>query len=79
MKKTLITLTLFSGLCLSGCERPNVVAVPVAPVAVPGPAGPAGPTGTTGATGSQGAPGAVGEKGSGTTINVLPPASAPSN
>ena len=71
----------------------NVPATPVA-VPVPGPAGPTGATGNTGSTGSTGATGnegsqgatgnqgntgATGKSGSGTTVVVIPPASAPSN
>lgn len=67
-----LTTILAATLALSACDRPTVVNVPPAPapVAVPGPAGP------TGATGSQGA---AGEAGSGTTVIVMPPASAPAS
>lgn len=76
MKHTLLALALISTLGLAACERPAVVAVPVAPVVVPGPPGPAG---TPGAPGATGAPGAAGAEGTGTTIIVTPPASAPAN
>ena len=70
-----LTTILAATLALSACDRPTVVNVPPAPapVAVPGPAG---ATGATGATGSQGA---AGESGSGTTVIVMPPASAPAS
>ena len=76
MKNTLLALALISTLGLTACERPTVVAVPVAPIVVPGPPGPAG---TPGAPGATGAPGVAGAEGTGTTIIVTPPASAPAN
>jgi len=81
MKYTLLISTLLATLSLGACDRPTVVAVPVAPVAVPvpGPAGPTGATGSTGATGNDGNTGATGKPGSGTTVVVIPPASAPAN
>ena len=48
MKNTLLALALISTLGLTACERPTLVAVPVAPIVVPGPPGPAGATGATG-------------------------------
>lgn len=84
---------LLATVALAACDRPAVIAVPV-PVAVPGPAGPAGApgnqgqdgaTGATGATGNQGTQGndgnkgATGKTGEGTTVIVLPGASAPAN
>ena len=88
MKHSLLALTLLSAFVLSACDRPAIVAVPSSPVVVPGPAGPSGATGGTGATGATGATGGQGTMGStglpgadgkGTTINVMPPASAPAN
>jgi hypothetical protein len=82
MNKSMLLLALVATMGLAACDRPAVVTVPATPVAVPGPAGPAGPTGATGNTGNQGAegaPGATGQSGDGTTIVVMPPASAPSN
>ncbi len=70
MNKPLLALALIAAMGLAACDRPAVVAVPVSPVVVPGPAGPAGATGATGATG---------KPGDGTTIVVMPPASAPAN
>lgn len=92
MKYTLPLFALLAGLSLAACDRqPTVVNVPATPVAVPGPAGPTGATGATGATGNTGATGdqgyqgndgskgATGKSGDGTTIIVMPPASAPAN
>lgn len=85
MNKTLFVTALLAVITLTACERPAVVAVPVA---VPGPAGPAGATGATGDTGSKGYTGntgstgdtgATGKTGSGTVVIVTPAASAPSN
>ena len=90
MNRSLLISAVLATLGLAACDRPAVVAVPV-PVAVPGPAGPAGATGSqgndgaTGATGSQGNQGndgnkgATGKTGQGTTVIVLPGASAPAN
>ena len=83
MNKTLLALALVAAAGLAACDRPAVV--------VPGPAGPAGATGatgstgytgatgSTGSTGNTGAPGVAGKSGDGTTIVVMPPASAPAN
>jgi hypothetical protein len=94
MNKSLLALALVAAAGLAACDRPAVVAVPASPVVVPGPAGPAGATGATGSTGSTGytgatgstgsagdtgATGAAGKSGDGTTIVVMPPASAPAN
>lgn len=79
MNKSLLLLAMFAAMGLAACDRPTVVAVPATPVAVPGPPGPAGATGATGNTGNQGAEGAPGQSGDGTTIVVMPPASAPAN
>jgi hypothetical protein len=68
--------TLVATLCLAACDRPTIVTVPAAPVALPGPPG---PQGATGATGSEGSQGATGKPGDGTTVIVMPAASAPSN
>ena len=93
MNRFLLISAVLATLGLAAGDRPAVVAVPV-PVAVPGPAGPAGATGSqgndgaTGATGSQGSQGnqgndgnkgATGKTGEGTTVIVLPGASAPAN
>jgi len=64
MKFSILIPALFAALVLVACDRPAVVTVPAAPAAAPGPAGP------------QGEPGKTGE---GTTVIVVPPASAPSN
>jgi hypothetical protein len=77
-----LILALLATLTLAACDRPTVVNVPATPVAVPGPAGPQGATGSQGATGNQGVvgdQGAKGKSGDGTTIIVMPPASAPAN
>jgi hypothetical protein len=61
-------LLLFAAAALSACDRPAVIAVPApapSPVAVPGPPGPPGATGSTG------------QPGGGTTVIVVPAASAP--
>ncbi|MEP6969292.1 MAG: hypothetical protein ABJA49_02550 [Betaproteobacteria bacterium] len=71
MNKTLLAVALLATITLAACDRPAVVAVPVA---VPGPAG---ATGATGATGNDGSTGATGKTGSGTVIVVTPAASAP--
>lgn len=72
MNRTMLISTLLATLSLVACDRPTVVTVPAAPVAVPvavpGPAGPQGATGSTGATG---------KSGDGTTVIVVPAASAP--
>jgi hypothetical protein len=70
MKKTVLVSALFASLVLVACDRPAVVAVPVA---APGATGAAGPTG---ATGTQGTPGKTGE---GTTVVVVPPAASAPN
>lgn len=90
MKYTMLIAALLATLSLGACDRPAVVTVPATPVAVPvpGPAGATGATGSTGAAGSTGATGsqgtegdtgATGKSGSGTTVIVTPPASAPAN
>ena len=73
MNKSMLILALFGAVGLSACDRPNVINVPATPVAVPGPAGPQGATGATGSTGQ------AGKAGEGTTVIVVPPASAPAN
>jgi hypothetical protein len=87
MNPKLLFSAVFATLSLVACERATVV-TPPATVIVPGPAGPAGATGATGdqgASGSQGATGmsgdqgATGKTGAGTTVIVVPPASAPAN
>jgi hypothetical protein len=81
MNKTLLISALFAAFAITACDKPTVVNVPV-PVATPGPAGPQGATGNTGSMGSTGATGATGDtgkSGSGTTVNVMPAASAPAN
>jgi hypothetical protein len=91
MKYTMLISALLATLSLGACDRPTaVVTVPATPVAVPvpGPAGATGATGSQGATGNQGAvgnqgnegsTGATGKTGAGTTVIVVPPASAPAN
>ena len=84
MNRSLLIPALLLLLGLAACDRPTVVAVPVTPapevVAVPVPVpGPAGPPGATGAPGNTGDTGAAGKPGSGTTVVVMPAASAPSN
>lgn len=80
MKHPILIAALVATLGLAACERPTVVTVPatpaVLPVAVPGPPGPPGPQG---AKGSEGIPGASGKPGDGTTVIVMPAASASSN
>ena len=77
MNRSTLILALLATLTLAACDRrPTVVNVPTTPVAVPGPAG---PTGATGAQGSEGGMGATGKSGEGTTVIVMPPASAPAN
>ena len=83
MNRSMLMAALLAALSLAACDRPSVVTVPV-PVAVPGPAGPTGATGNTGSTGDTGstgytgATGATGKPGDGTTVIVMPAASAPS-
>ena len=86
MNHSLLISALVAAFSLSACDKPTVVNVPAATVAVPGPAGPTGATGATGSTGSTGSTGApgydgikgdTGKAGTGTTIIVLPAASAP--
>jgi hypothetical protein len=85
MNHKLLISAIFATLSLVACERATVVTPPPATVVVPGPAGPTGATGEQGATGTQGAPGtagdpgATGKTGTGTTVIVVPPASAPAN
>lgn len=80
MTRTFLIAALLATAALTACDRPAVVAVPVA---VPGPAGATGATGATGGTGmagSTGNTGAAGKAGDGTTVIVVaPPASAPAN
>ena len=87
----LMTAALATLLGLAACDKPTVVNVPPAQVGVPGPAGATGATGSTGATGDKGSQGytgtqgndgqkgATGKSGDGTTIIVVPAASAPAN
>jgi len=57
----------FAALALSACDKqPTIVNTPPTVVTTPGPAGPAGPQGE------------AGKPGEGTTINVMPAASAAS-
>lgn len=70
MNRSILIFSLLATLGLSACDRPTVVNVPATPVAVPGPAGPQGATGNQGATG---------KSGEGTTVIVMPAASAPAN
>ena len=90
----LMTAALATLLGLAACDKPTVVNVPPAQVGVPGPAGATGATGSTGSTGAtgdkgtqgytgtqgnDGQKGATGKSGDGTTIIVVPAASAPAN
>lgn len=77
MNKSTLVLMLLGAIGLAACDRPTVVTVPATPVAVPGPAGPPGATGQTGSEGVTGATGATGKSGDGTTVIVMPAASAP--
>lgn len=83
MKHIILASAVLAAFTLAACDRPTVVTTPPAVIAVPGPAGTPGATGATGSTGmtgSEGMKGDTGKTGSGTTINVIPPAaSAPSN
>ncbi|MES2958886.1 MAG: hypothetical protein V4792_11895 [Pseudomonadota bacterium] len=76
MKKSLLISSLLVTLTLVACDKPTVVNVPPSPstpVAVPVPVpGPAGPQGEPGKAGQPGQPG------DGTTVVIVPPASAPS-
>ena len=88
MNKSILILALAVPFVLAACDKqPVVVNVPST---VPGPPGPAGATGATGNTGSTGNTGNTGSMGStgdtgatgktgGSTVIVMPPASAPSN
>lgn len=79
MNKSTLALMLLGAIGLAACDRPTVVTVPATTVAVPGPAGPTGATGATGQTGGEGitgATGATGKSGEGTTVIVVPAASA---
>jgi len=76
MNRLMLISALLATLSLGACDRPAVVNVPATPVAVPGPAG---PTGATGSQGNDGSTGATGKSGDGTTVIVMPPASAPAN
>ena len=81
MNRSILMAALLASLSLTACDKPTVVNVPV-PVATPGPAGATGATGSmgsTGATGNTGNTGATGKAGDGTTVIVMPAASAPSN
>ena len=82
MKKSIIFLTLFSGLILTACDRPaadkttETVVVPVpattpAPIVVPVP-GPAGAPGPAGQSGDKGVKGDTGKTG-GDTVIIVPP------
>ena len=82
MKTIHLAAVLLTLLGLVACEKQPVVVNDPVPVAVPGPAGPqgvAGNDGSQGATGTTGAPGVAGTSGEGTTVIVVPPASAPAN
>ena len=82
MNKTLLISALFAAFAITACDKPTVVNVPST---TPGPAGPTGATGSTGSTGSTGGTGATGDTGatgktgSGSTVIVVPGASAPAN
>ena len=76
MNHSMLILALLATLGLGACDKPTVVTVPATPVAVPGPAG---PQGATGSQGNEGSTGATGKSGDGSTVIVMPPASAPAN
>ena len=83
MNSSIWIAALLGAISLTACDKPTVVNVPPPAPAVPGPAGPTGATGSTGSTGSTGAPGYDGSKGDpgkpgeGTTVIIVPGASAP--
>ena len=82
MNRMMLISALLATLSLAACDRPAVVTVPATPVIVPGPTGPQGAPGNTGSTGNTGATGetgSTGKPGTGTTVIVTPPASAPAN
>lgn len=80
MNRIILASAVVAVFTLAACDRPTVVTTPPAVVTVPGPAGTPGATGATGMSGSDGMKGDTGKSGSGTTINVIPPAaSAASN
>ena len=82
MKTIHLAAVLLTLLGLVACEKQPVVVNVRVPVAVPVPAGPQGVAGydvSHGATGTTGAPGVAGTSGEGTTVIVVPPASAPAN
>ena len=82
MNRSILIPALFAVVGLAACDKPTVVNVPAPTSTVPGPAGPqgnTGSTGSTGATGNTGNTGATGKTGDGTTVIVVPAASAPSN
>jgi len=60
MNRSILISALFAALCLTACDKPTVVNVPVA---VPGPAGPTGNPGVKGNTGNQGDTGVQGNTG----------------
>ena len=75
MKHVIIFLALFSGLVLSGCDRPvvdNTADTVIVPVPTPVPTPVPGPAGEAGATGEQGKQGVPGNP-SGDTVIVVPP------
>ena len=82
MKPVFYLPALLVALSLGACDKPTVVNVPAS--TVPGPAGATGATGSTGSTGntgntgSTGSTGASGPAGEGTTVIVVPPATAAS-
>lgn len=84
MNRSLLLLmaTALATLGLSACDRPVVVNPAPAQVATPGPAGPPGATGATGEQGAAGVTGSTGDAGKageGTTVVVMPAASAATN
>jgi hypothetical protein len=78
-RSSMLIAALLAALGLAACDRPATVIALPAPAAVPGPAGPTGATGDTGNTGSTGSQGATGKAGEGTTVIVMPAASAPAS
>ena len=74
MNRTMLISALLATLSLAACDKPTVVNVPATPVVVP-----AAPVVVPGPAGATGATGATGKSGDGTTVIVMPPASAPAN
>lgn len=77
MNRSILILALLATLTLAACDRKSTVVIdPTKLVVVPGFASPQGASGSEGATSGKGA---AGKSGDGTTVTVMPPASAPVN